>query len=142
MKIKNNNSGFTLIECLISIVLLSIVLAGGIRFYFNSSGIIGLVSHTKLATEIANSKLEDLKRAGYASLPSAGPGVTTALTTTEDPARVLIDLGGSKTVTVTDKADPVGVPDPDYKQVDVKISWTEADTNTLRETQFTTYMAP
>ncbi len=137
MKLKINNRGFTLAEVLISLLILVIILAGGMKFYFYASEVIGLVTHKKLATEIANSTLEDLKRSGYSNLPAPGPGTPTALTNTDDPVGILKDLSATKTVTVTDVGNPI-----DYKQVDVAVAWTESGKNTSRETKLTTYIAP
>lgn len=138
MKFKKNISGFTLVETLISILILAIVLAGGLSLYFNSSAISALMTHKKFATELTSKIMEELKKNGYASLPLPGPGIPTALTTADDPSHIILDLTpATKTVTVTDIGSPV-----EYKQVDVIVNWTEAGKSTPRSAQATTYIAP
>ena len=143
MNITSNNKGMTLAEVLISLLLLAIVLTGGMGFYFNADEAIALVTHKKFATEIANLTLEDLKRGGYPNLPPSGPGISTALTDTDDPLHIIKNLSATKTVTVTDIDDPVGGTNPvDYKKVEVIVTWSEAGKNTARKTNLVTYMAP
>jgi len=137
MNFSKNKGGFTLAEVLISILILAIMLTGGLSFYFNSDAVIGQVSHKKLATEIANSILENLKKAGYDSLPAPGAGTPVALTSTDDPVGILKDLSATKIVTVTDLGNPVA-----YKQVEVSVTWTEADESKAHEIKFSTIMAP
>lgn len=132
-----NSQGLTLVEVLISLLLLSIVLTGGLAFYFNSSEVMGLVTHKKFAAELASSILEGLKKDGYASLPAAGPGTPTALTATDDPEGIIRNLSATKTVSVTDIGFPV-----QYKEVGVRIRWTEAGETNPREARHVTYMAP
>src|SRR5689334_1849535 len=71
-----SHSGFTLIEALISILLLSITVVAGMSFYFRSDEVMTLVTHKRIAAQLAASRLEDIKklaRANFNALPEA-PG--------------------------------------------------------------------
>ena len=132
---KINHKGFGLIETLISLLLLSIVLIAGMSFYFNGDEFMGLAMHKKMAQEIANSKMEDWKRAGYGSLPAAGTPVVDNIT--------VGGLSATQTTTVTDQDNPPGGTNPDYKEVKVRVNWTEAGKLTApQQIELTTFMAP
>src|SRR5262245_50589486 len=113
-----NNRGFGLIESLVSLLLLSIVMVAGMAFYTHCDEQLGMAMHKKMATEIANCKMEDLKRNGYGSLPAVGTPVVETITVGQ--------LAATRTTTVTDKDDPAGGTTPDYKEVKVRVNWTEA----------------
>ena len=127
--------GLTLIECIISIVLLAVVLTGGLSLYFNASKIMALVTHRKLATEVASWTMENLKKSSYASLASSGPTAIPRCPTPINPDNecdnILGDLSGFKTLTVT----TIGTSPNDYKQVAVKVEWTEAGRTTSKDTE-------
>ena len=100
--------GYLLLEAIICFALISYVLAGGVRFTQFSNEFYVYANHKKLATQIADETLEDLKRNGYHSLP------TSTQTSTVD----LAGISGTQTVAVSD----VG----DYKHVNVNVAWIEA----------------
>jgi len=117
MRILSTKRGFTLIESLISLILLSIVLTGGMQFYFNSQKLVSLASHKRLALHIANARLEEMRKNGYGALPNPAPGPGVVTTTT-------ITVGGltaSRVETVVD-VDANGDSVTDYKSVDVEVS--------------------
>jgi len=126
-----NTRGFTLIESLISIILLSICLAGGIAFYFNASEIMTLAIHKKIAVEIANQAVEKYKEMGYSDLPPAN-GVWTA-----DSA---VTFGDFSVQTRRKIADVVNGP-PATKQVEFEVTWTEAGKTQARTINLFTYIA-
>ena len=105
-----HHSGFTLLEVLIALVILSIGLLGVAGL---TIGIIhgNTVSrHSTTATVIAQSELEDIQRAGYFNA-----------TTANFPDDSAIAMGGvtfARTNTITDD-DPL----PDMKTVTVTVSW-------------------
>ena len=73
-----NDCGFTLIEVLIAIVLLTVGLLGMAAL---TSGIINGNTHSSrltTATTLAQEKVEDVRRLGYSNMPSA------TITTDED----------------------------------------------------------
>src|SRR3989338_7782830 len=109
MKRINNNRGFGLIETLISILLLSIVLVGGMSFYFNGDEFMALTTHKNIAAEIASSHIESLRRNGYSALPVSGTPVV-------DSTIKVGGLSATQTTTVTDQDLPVGGNPIDYKE--------------------------
>ena len=134
--IPKSKKGFTLIECLISLVILTILLFGGISLYFNINRLNALLTHRKMAIEIANSIMETKKRGTYPPTALA----QTPLTAFDDPKHILMDLNAHKTVNVTPL--PTGVIPPEYQEVQVIVDWTEVEETTARSTEFTTYIAP
>jgi len=131
MKLKPNN-GFTLIETLISVILLAITLAGGMALYFNADELLSLVVHKKMATQMAITKMESLRSDGFDNLPPQGSVVDSS-----------ISVGGLKnaqqTVTITDIVDSGNIL---YKKVKVEVSWNEAGGNFPKTVELTTHIAP
>jgi prepilin-type N-terminal cleavage/methylation domain-containing protein len=125
-----NQRGMTLVENLVSMMLLTIVLTTGMSFFFGANKMTTLVVHKKMATELVNTKMEDLRRVAYSSV------ITAAAENVSVGA-----LTGQRTVVVTDVDDPVGAG-TDYKEVRVGVSWVEAENNTTRATEAVTYIAP
>ena len=62
------NSGFTLVELLVSLLLLTIVFIGAMAFYFFSNENIQASFHRRLAAEIASSQMERIEST-LASVP-------------------------------------------------------------------------
>ena len=151
-----NKKAFTLIECLISILILAILLAGGMSFYFNSNSFMSLAMHKKIALELATEKMEDCKRVDCLtsatcanSLESKdnwpGPGES-------------ISVGGlnaTRWVDVCDPADPnaklfsnpsfpcFNNAETGYKVAGIIVRWTEAgkDPNTsFKDVDLVTYI--
>jgi len=124
-------SGFTLIENMISMMLLTIVLTAGLTLFHNANQFTRLVVHKKIATELVNSKIEALKSDGYGSLPSVPEILTLAIG----------GLSAQQTTTITNIDEPVDGT-TDYKQIKVEVVWNEAGKNTARKIESTTYIAP
>ena len=128
-----NKKAFTLIEVLVSLLLLAITLAGGITLYFNASTIMGLAMHKKIVTEMANQTMEQVKQAGYGSLPNPATGVWS-------PAFPVNfnDFKAEAQRRVTD------VPSSTLKEVEVKVCWPDCGAGTTDKKIITlaTYMAP
>ena len=129
MKLKENQ-GLTLIECLISILLLAIVLAGGMSFYFNSTAVMTLVMHKKTAMEMVTQAMEQIKNDGYLGLPLSGVVDTSMVT--------FGDFSVQKQRQVTDESGPV----PKNKKVEIQVRWFESGNPTARTIGLVTYMAP
>jgi len=118
-----NEEGWTLIEALVSMVIIVIIALSGIALYFNSSELERMALNKKIATELANSKMEGYRSADYSTLTA---GVTTADVVIGGlDAKVSDGLG--ETVTIAD-IDGDSPPDGtiDYKRVQVDINWEEA----------------
>ena len=62
------DKGFTLVESLISILLLAIVLVGGMGFYFYSTDVMTIAMQKKMAMEMAMQAMEQMKDLGYSCL--------------------------------------------------------------------------
>lgn len=121
-----NNSGFTLLEIIISILLLAITLAGGMTLYFNANKIMALMVHKKAAMELADKKMEDLRDASYVSLEVGE--------TSESDLKIA-GLNASRAVTVTE-------PHTSYKQVTIEVNWKEANETTDKSVKLVSYVSP
>jgi len=109
-----NIDGFSLVEAMIAMFLISVAVTGGMTFYLQSQEVQARVVHKKIVTELANNKLEELKKAGFNNLPDPAT-----------PEILTVNIGGlsaQQTVTVTN-VPPYGTTD--YKQVEVVVNWTE-----------------
>jgi Tfp pilus assembly protein PilV len=139
MKIKNNNLGFSLAECLISILLLAIALIGGMAFYTNSSEVMGLTLHKKMAMEMAMQEMEQIKKDGQAGLPEPASGVwvsgSVSTVTFGDPAQ---PFSGQLQKKISDVE---GTAPNKNKKVEVQVSWTEAGETNPRTVNLQTLMA-
>ena len=107
-----NNKGFTLIEVLVAMVILSIGLLG------TAALITGIINGNKVsnrittATVLAQDKMEEIKRIGYSGMPTSD-------TTTTEPYNSITNYSLYKRVTFTDVVNPaVGM-----KTVTVTVSW-------------------
>ena len=138
--------GYTLIEALVSLIMISMVTLGGLSFYRNAAKLQQIAMHKQVATEIANSKLEDIRRAGYGTLPN--PATATVMEDTNvnngSPPAYAQHFGSNavqRTVTVDDVPNPnTGVTE--FKKVSVLVSWTEIGANNSRDIELTTYVTP
>jgi len=114
-----NKKSFTIIEYLVSILLLGIIVFGGMAFYFYSNQHYQTALHRRVAVELATSKLEEIRRTveeiGINGLPC-----------TPVPCEVkeevyIMDMRGTSTVSVDND-----IPDStnDYKHVKAEVTWT------------------
>lgn len=75
MRIPNprfNSKGLTLIECVIAILILVIMIAGGLTIHTNATAMMNLAMQKKIALEAAVQEMEKMRRNGYAVIPSIG----------------------------------------------------------------------
>jgi type IV pilus assembly protein PilV len=111
-----NNKGFTLIEVLVAMVILSIGLLG------TAALITGIINSNKLsnrittATVLAQDKMEEIKGAGYAG------AVTETRTFLPSP-----DDNYEREVTVVD-----GSPDANMRTVTITVYWESSKSVTLK----------
>jgi prepilin-type N-terminal cleavage/methylation domain-containing protein len=101
---------FTLIEVLVSIVILAVALTGSMSIYFYLNSIAGRAINERKAVQMADSKMEELKGVSYAALTNSTTSISVGA------------LSFQQTVTVTDLADTFA-----SKQVRVLITWHEPD---------------
>jgi prepilin-type N-terminal cleavage/methylation domain-containing protein len=62
-----NKKGLTIIECLLSIIILAIMLTAGMAFYFNAQASMRWSIHKRIAIEMASAEMESIKNSSYAS---------------------------------------------------------------------------
>ena len=106
---KRGSQGFTLIEILISIVILSVGLLGVAALAVGIINANRFNSEVTMATTLAKDKMEDIQRVGYASVEDAAEEKTTMSSPFSDYKRE---------VTVT-----ADTPATDMETVSVKIYW-------------------
>ncbi|MCD6399948.1 prepilin-type N-terminal cleavage/methylation domain-containing protein [candidate division WOR-3 bacterium] len=111
-KLHDNNSGFTLMEVLVAMVILTVGLLGVAAL------IAGIINSNKLsnristATVLAQDKLEDVRRLGFSGTPTSD-------TTTTEAYNSITNYSLYKRVTFTDVANPAA----GMKMVTVTIFW-------------------
>jgi len=131
----HGKNGLTLVESLVCLLLLSFLLVSGVNIYFNADEILALAVHKKIAGQIANSKLEELRHNGYHLLPDPN----------NLPPPDVVYVGGlvaQRSIKVTDRDEPPGDNIVDYKEVSVNVDWSEANNPMNRHVQMTTLIAP
>ena len=111
--IYTHQAGFTLVELIVTIVVLGIVITslGGLYYIMQRAAV--RTQHLDLATRAARTEIEQLRNSGYSSLTPGTPiDFTSSL-----PANLPADRSGI--VTVTQPAD-------DLRRVDVQITYTDS----------------
>ena len=107
-----NNNGFTLIEVLVAMVILSVGLLG------TAALITGIIKGNKVSnrvttgTTLAQDKMEDIRRLGYSGTPTSDTSTTEAYNS-------ITDYSLYKRITFTDVANPAA----GMKTVTVTIYW-------------------
>ncbi len=118
-----------MIEVMIAIILLTLILVGGMAYFFYANESLKVANYRRIAAEIAHSAMEQMKSANYTTLASSF-----------DPNVTIGTLTGNKTISVSgDISDPGGGV---YKQVTVNITWEQPNKNTLGNVVLDTYIAP
>ena len=141
MKIRHTNKGLTLVESLVSILLLAITLTAGMILYFNADALMTLASHKKMAMELGNETLESLKYEGYSELKKPVPPNDSISYAMQD-----VTMGSFSpvcSVTVTDippDQQPTGVGES--KEVAVILQWQEANKTQGETIRLTMQMVP
>ena len=111
-RLRDDNSGFTLIEVLVAMVILSVGLLG------TAALITGIISSNKLsnristATTCAQDKMENIKGLGYSGMPASD-------TTTTEPYNSIANYFPYERVTITDVVNPAA----GMKTVTVTVFW-------------------
>lgn len=122
-QIIHDESGVTLVEVLIAIVIMTILLVGGLQFVSVGREAVTVERYYRIARMIAESRLEDARRYAYHSL-------ATSLSETNTPV-TLGNVSGTRTTVVADIDDPFdgsGAGDADsnsvdYKKITVTVNW-------------------
>jgi prepilin-type N-terminal cleavage/methylation domain-containing protein len=132
--------GLTLIECLISLLLLTILLVGGMAFYFYAHQSLRWSINKEIATGIANCEMEDIKNSGYNNLPN--PALNSCL---DDPNRAKNNvIVGNLPATAQERVSVCGRNDGtmDYKEVQVSITWQQPNKTSPETVSLVTDIAP
>ncbi len=122
-----NRNGFTLVEVIISALILALT-AGGVLYIFSmEKGTVSETGHRVEAMEFARQSLEDLnKEIGADTWPggalTAEVDVDTSASLPEGDFKD--KFGATRKHRITDM-DPDHSGDPDYKSVTVTVNWTE-----------------
>lgn len=113
----NSKKGFSVIEIIVAVFLLTIVWlsAVGVIIAANASG--SLAKHKTQAAYLIQQKIESLRRQTFSSI--AGSTSTVSVDTRGTPDSTADDLTGTQVVTVS-------TPNTYYKRVLVQISWRES----------------
>ena len=119
--------GFTIIECLISVILLAITMVGSMAFYFYSTGHLAGATHKRIAAELANAKMEELKNTDYDDITNDTQNITISAT----PGIPMSGINGTENVTVNPGGGHFG--GPEYKEVHVEIAWSEPTKSGLQQ---------
>ncbi|MCM8785456.1 MAG: prepilin-type N-terminal cleavage/methylation domain-containing protein [Candidatus Omnitrophica bacterium] len=126
------NKGFSLIEIIVSILIILIGVFGTLTYFFYSQINLNLERHKRTALQIAQSRIEFLKTVNYNNLENY----------IENGTNVNIDEITGKRITlienIIDTEDGDNVPD--YKKITVKVIWHENKRN--NEVNLQTIIAP
>lgn len=123
-KTQKSQSGFTLIEVLVTILIIGVTLV----IYGGASKASSLNKENKykeIALRIADQKIQDLRTDGYSSIPASGSFADSMLSSLPS---------GSGNITVSNL-------NAETKDVVVRVTWISPQTNTTREVELETYIS-
>lgn len=124
-KFKWNESGFTLIEMLFTIVIMSIIVLGTAQYMIYSHWDIDRGLRRQLAWMNMASRMEQAVDYGYTTLPDSLPETSTSIT--------INNIQAYRTTVVTEVDDPVDgyyptdASQPDYYKIQIYLSWFTTD---------------
>jgi len=149
--ISSNKRGDTLVEVMMAILIISIVAVGGAAFLYYSSAEIAIDSNRRIALEIANARLEDLRAAGFGIISPeqdfdvyyiTGQGVNWLLSD-NDPEEIVsvnnLDMPIVTTIQYVDDNEADMIDSYDYLNVSVIVGYRQ---NTGEAVTLNTYIAP
>ncbi len=126
--------GLTLIECLISLILLAVLLVAGIAFYFYAQETFRWSVHKRIAIEMASAEMESIKNMEYTTLPN--PPSRSKWFQESGPVNIVTLNDGQRDVYVT------GDGATGYKEAQVEVSWQDpARGNSQQSVSLDTYIA-
>jgi len=121
-----NNQGSTLIETLISMVIVGITTLGGMALYFNAAELKFMAVHKKMAIELVNSKLEEYRALNCSELTT---NITTVVELNESDDHIEL-------IAVLEE-----VVDTTNCTVEVSVNWNEVGQNQRNlKVKFITYV--
>jgi len=123
-------NGSTLIEVLVSMIVMLITVLGGMALYFNASELQKMAIHKKMATELANIEMEKYRDQACSSI--------TSYNWTDYTIGGLNPQGSDSKGIKVDVTSQTG-----YCEVEVNIKWNEVgQMNRDFEVKLITYVAP
>jgi hypothetical protein len=135
----------TIVECLVSIVILAVILTAGMAFYFNSQIVMRGAIHKRIAVEMASAELEIIKNMDYTELipPPPQPTLDPNGLWLERSGKIngKIDIGDLSNCYKNVYIDP-NIVAADYRHVRVVVYWQEFSKNALSSLSLDTYIAP
>lgn len=126
-----NETGTTLIEVMITILIATIVMLGGLNFFYGGEYFINRVKNKRIALTIVENRIELAHKFSYSVLADS---------LNENNTQVSIgDISGLRTTTVNgidDETDGLGENDSDsntndYKKITVSLQWTGKSTQAI-----------
>ncbi len=120
--VKKRN-GFGIIECVISIMLLTFVMVGGMSFYIYSNSHLKLLTFQRIAADLANSKMEEVKKIGFDNFNTACPD------TNPDTSHMIGVFAANITACVSAVLNDACTDCASFKQVVVDVNWVEQNQN-------------
>ena len=134
--------GFTLVEVLIAIVILTVVAIGGVAFIYHSQ--VGLIfqGDKRVALEAANSRLEELRASQYGNITPTGDDYDIHYLSGQIGSWTITDSDPSETKTINGKTLPIvttvrymdidgGFNSYDYIRITVNTGYREAISTTI-----------
>jgi len=126
-------NGSSLIEILVSMLIMTITILGGMALYFNASELQKMAIHKKMATEIANSKMEELRTMNCVAIAALNNNWTD------------LQIGGLLLAGANNKGIKVApsVDKGNYCEVEVQVKWNEVgQINRDFDINLVSYVAP
>lgn len=108
--------GFGIIESLISIMLLTFLMVGGMSVYMYSNDYLKGATHKRMAADLANSQMEWVKQQGYGGNPS----LSSCITNTSQVGFLPATVTTCKSSLLND-----GSTYGNYTHVNVTVQWTQ-----------------
>jgi len=128
LKSPNNHTGFTLIESTISVFILLVGLVAVIAFFPLGMQIVGDSHNVTFASNLAQSKIEELKQNTYDTLVTGTIEAKHRLSA--DTSDTLYDYQRQTTVETVDTNLNVSATDAGLKKITVVVYWLSPITNT------------
>lgn len=131
-------SGTTLIEVMLAIVILLIMALAGASFIFYSSGQIGIEKNKRVAMELANARLEEMRFASYVSIAPGHDYYVHKIKKSGSGGWDIDYTGADENVTINNMSLPIvttvqyvdedgGFASYDYLKVDVEVNYSARD---------------
>ncbi len=77
-RLKDSDQGFSFVESLIAIVILGIIMAAGLAFYYQANALYYRSLHYQMATWVADSRMEQIKNLGCSAVSNGFLGTDTS----------------------------------------------------------------